>query len=143
MKKLVIKEAEDNISDKADDTFISYATARSISSDQAQALFQTARNKVAKDTGKDKDKFGAEEMGKLWGAFKDMIKENGGKEPTEKKEEKVMREQKEPIDILLDEMEDRNDHAGYAVVEAVYTGDLKSAKVAFARWTKREEQGYL
>jgi hypothetical protein len=40
-------------------------------------------------------------------------------------------------------MTDRNDHTGASVIEAIYWADLKKAKVEFAKWVKREEQGYL
>ncbi len=57
--------------------------------------------------------------------------------------ESKLQEGRDTIDILLAELTDENDHSGAAVIEAVYYGDLKKAEVAFARWVKREKQGYL
>lgn len=47
------------------------------------------------------------------------------------------------LEDLLDEMTDRNDHAGAAVIKAIYQGKLKEAQKLFKVWEKREIQGGL
>lgn len=56
------------------DSFISYADKQGIAKDQATAIFYSSRGSVIKDTKGDAEKMKPEEMGMLWGKFKDAIK---------------------------------------------------------------------
>jgi len=56
------------------DSFINYADKQGIEKDQATAIFYASRGSVIKDTKGDSEKMTPEEMGMLWGKFKDAIK---------------------------------------------------------------------
>jgi len=71
---------------KQDDAFLGYAKNQGLDNeDQAKALFSIAQNKTAKETKKEKDSFGAEEMPILWSTFKDLVQDAIDKQEDTKK----------------------------------------------------------
>lgn len=53
--------------------FLGYAKDEGIEEDQAKAIFYSVRGSVAKKQDKEPDKLGGEDMGILWGEYKDAI----------------------------------------------------------------------
>ena len=47
------------------------------------------------------------------------------------------------IDDLIEDMTDKNDHAGAELIRAIANGDLERAEEAWFQWQKRERQGSL
>lgn len=87
-KKIIdnsLKEKETK-KDEVDITpFISYATKAGVEEDQATAVFYSVRGKVSKDEKQEPTKFGPEQMGLLWGEYKDAIQDITNKEKDSKK----------------------------------------------------------